>query len=742
MKAVSKEDLNDEIVLRVLRKQIALLYKNQKFAILITVALATLMFALLMPNVRWDQLQPWVWLIMVSVLIRMTFSWLYYRAESHRAINLKRAEIFYLVGIVSTAIVWSMFSIALFPIIDFGGQLILCLFLTGFASGAYTTMGYMRTPVCVFVIMLLVPLSFAIYWSDIPRAQDVAIAMLLYMLIIIRSAFLFYKNTYNMLVFHELSIDRENELLLQREKANSANLAKSEFLSRMSHELRTPLNAILGLSELQLRDKQLALIGKQSSRAQKIGEAGKHLLTIVNDVLDLSRIETGSMDIKLQKTDLYDVIQHSIALVETKASLRNIIISSKIVQSEISVMADSNRLKQIVVNLLDNAIKYNKQGGNVSIDANIIEQKRVRLNIVDTGYGLQSEEILELYVPFSRLGAESKGIDGTGIGLSLSKDLVELMGGSIGVNSRPGEGSCFWIELPYVTIGNTADVFSSLEKSHFQKLHAAKVLLVEDNLVNSEIAVDMLDAMGISADVAFDGEQAIELFKTNQYSLILMDCEMPVLDGYSATKQIRKIELELQQSPVPIIAITAHAISGTSEKCIASGMNDFLSKPFSMSELHTILIRWFDDVNTDVSLRSVSGVVEELEEAQVNDFICDATILDCDILLRLYLKQKKSNSNLMEKVVSIYIEQSSNLLCELDKAFNTSDLESIRMMSHTLKSSSVNVGALKFSELCREIELSSEKGIIEKSLIHQVASSYNDVERALKGVLYNNTESS
>lgn len=739
MKVVSKENLSDEIVLRVLKKQIDLLYHNQVYAILMTVFAFVLMLTLLMPIANWDQHQYIIIILMSSMLMRMVSSWLYYRDKKQNTVDLKRSQLFYLIGIVSTAIFWSILSIELFPVLDFRGQLLLFLVVTGFATGAYTTMGYMKEPVFFFVTITFISLSIAIYRSDIPGAQDVVIGTILYMLVIIRSAFVFYNNTYSMLSFQELSIDRENELLLQREKANTANYTKSEFMSRMSHELRTPLNAILGLSELQIRDKQHPLTKKQSSRAQKIGEAGKHLLAVVNDVLDLSRIETGSMEIKLEATDLCDVIEHSIELVETKASLRKIVVSSDIDQYEFGVMADKNRLKQIVVNLLDNAIKYNKLGGNVSINANYVENNHVRLNIVDTGQGLLREELYELFVPFSRLGAEGKGIDGTGIGLSLCKELVELMDGSIGVDSRPGEGSCFWIELPYVAIENTSKAFSSMEMLHFKKLSAEKVLLVEDNIVNSEVAVDILDTMGIRADVAADGEQAIELFKANQYSLILMDCEMPVMDGFTTTKQIRKIERELQHASIPIIALTAHAISGTREKCIASGMDGFLSKPFSMSDLYSTIAMWSDHVKTTESSHSVPDTIDD---ANLINIRCDSTVLDSSILLKLYVRQQSSNSNLVNKVISIYLEQSSNLLSELYEAYQASDIESIRVAAHTLKSSSVNVGALGFSELCRAIELSSEQGTIDQSMMQKVYSNYADVEKALKDVLLNISKSS
>ena len=231
-------------------------------------------------------------------------------------------------------------------------------------------------------------------------------------------------------------------------------------------------------------------------------------------------------------------------------------------------MADGKRLKQIIVNLLDNAVKYNKQGGQVSIILDVDDNDVVRLSIIDTGYGIDESSTDKLFKPFSRLGADGLGIDGTGIGLSLSKQFIELMHGRIGVECRLGKGCCFWIELPYVE--HTAGIESKeVEEQNVVILNTGKprkILLVEDNLVNCEVAVDMLEELGINTDVVHDGKQAVEAVKANQYALILMDCEMPVMDGFSATKQIRNDEKLLQQKPTPIIALTAHAITGARDK--------------------------------------------------------------------------------------------------------------------------------------------------------------------------------
>ena len=746
MQLIQKKESDTEIELRILGKQVDLLYGNQAFAIFITIAMVAMASFYVLVTIGWPPLQNSLAIFAIAMALRIVSSLWYLSAKKNQSIKLKHAEMYYLIGIFVTGVAWCVATLSLFPVITLKEQILLLILIVGFGTGAQTTMGYLKAPVSCFLLLLFIPLIYVIYHSDFPGEGDIAIAVavFLYFLFLWRSSLMFYKNTYGMLLFQEISTARESELYLQKEKANLANLAKSEFLSRMSHELRTPLNAILGFSELQLRDRTLPLPVKQSLRAQKICDAGKHLLSIVNDVLDFSRIETGSIEIKLEETNLSKVVLTSLRLVEDKAMLRNITISVEQEQLDISVMADENRLKQIIVNLLDNAIKFNKLAGNVSVYANVGENNRVRLYVADTGFGLLDGDINELFVPFSRLGADALGIDGTGIGLSLCKELVELMEGRIGVDDYSSKGCQFWIELPHVAnINNLADNNPSGEQS-LNVGKAMNVLLVEDNIVNSEVAADMLAVINIHTDVANNGQQALDLFKINRYSLILMDCEMPVMDGFVTTKKIRIIEKELQsqhqqQERIPIIALTAHAISGAKDKCIASGMDDFLSKPFSMDALHSILCKWFELDKLNVNKLNINEkriVSDDTGDGKNNNslidkFKCDSTILDCGILSKLFNRQIGNNVNFLRKVVMIYLEQSSTLFADLKIAYKKCDIETVRIISHTLKSSSVNVGALKLSDLCRNVELSCQRGSLQESEIESLYRGYSETEDEL-----------
>lgn len=264
-----------------------------------------------------------------------------------------------------------------------------------------------------------------------------------------------------------------------------------------------------------------------------------------------------------------------------------------------------------------------------------------------------------------------------------------------------------------------------------------KVLLVEDNPVNCEVAVDMLEAMGVDTDIANNGQQALDLFKNNQYALILMDCEMPVMDGFTATEQLRKQESERQLKPTPIIALTAHALCGIKEKCQACGMDDLLSKPFSMYNLHSLLKKWLTTGPVDYSARPVRNDEEIARDNDSYKSRIDSGTLDHAVLQKLYAKQKKDGSNLANKVIAIYLEQSSRLLSDFKKAIELADIEALRMTAHTLKSSSANVGALGLSGICREIEQNCIQGKIDDSLVQQLYKSFSEVEESLHSVLKN-----
>lgn len=733
------------------RKQIDLLYAGLPFTIISTTVVVLLVFLFLSESVRGLNLTVWFSLFCLLLVFRSLSSWLYSRQKRKCRIQYRRMERLFIFGVVLTGMLWASVGIWLFPELDLKGKILLFIAIMGIAAAANTTMGYRRVPIYIFTALLILPLVIGVNIADFPNAMAVSFAMLIYMAFLLRTSIVFYSNNKKMLQLQEQSLKHEQKLLIQREQAELANRAKSEFLSRMSHELRTPLNTVLGLNELQLLDKDNPLTEKQLNRTNKISEAGHHLLSLVNDVLDFSRIETGEIEINVSVINCLEVLRDALRLIEGKVRSRRITIFIDEDRSDLFVLADYTRLKQVLVNLLDNAVKYNRQEGTITVAFEDAGNGYLRISVVDTGYGIPEHLKGELFTPFSRLNAEQMGIDGTGIGLSFSKQLVELMNGQIGVESRQGQGSCFWIELEKAS-EPAAETKQRIEpdlvtdyRTSADTNYAGKLLLAEDNLVNQEVAVDMLEQSGYEIDVASNGEEVLEALSRYPYGLVLMDCEMPVMDGFTATMRIREREKTMQLPQTTVIALTAHAIDGVREKCLASGMNDFLTKPFSYTEITGKVAQWVEAGNestndlTADSKQMNTAILDSPDKQNLSapEGQSDATILEPGALNQLRARQKYRNRNLVKRVVGIYLEQTPKLLMELAMAGRQSDLESLSHIAHTIKSSSMTIGAATLAESCRKIELLCDQGLIEQEVISKPGLIYPEVEQELRDVLAN-----
>ena len=735
----------------VYRRQIDLLYEDMPFAIISSAVVVMLVFVFLGNSVSWRNLAIWFSLFFAVLTFRAVSNWLYSRRKRQHKVDYRRAEAVFVIGVVMTGLLWGSAGVWLFPELDMKGKILLFIVIMGIAAASNTTMGYRRAPIYLFTSLLILPLVVGVITTDFPNPVAIAVAMLVYMAFLLRTSTGFYRNNERMLQLQEASINNEQKLLVQREKAELANQAKSEFLSLMSHELRTPLNTVLGLNELQLLDRDDPLTAKQRKRAIKINDAGHHLLSLVNDVLDFSRIETGEIEINIDVIDCQTVLRDALKLIEGKANSRNINVYIEESDKSFWVRADYTRLKQVLVNLLDNAVKYNREGGTITVAFEDVDNGYLRISVVDTGYGIPEHLRGELFKPFSRLNAEERGIDGTGIGLSFSKQLVELMQGQIGVESRQGQGSCFWIELakaerPVARTGQqvfprpvTPGRVPPLPKA------GAKLLLAEDNLINQEVAVDMLEQSGFKVAVANNGQEVLDALRKDSYSLILMDCEMPVMDGFAATEKLRQLEGEMELPQTPVVALTAHAIEGVREKCLASGMNDFLAKPFSFEQITTKVSEWTGirpgDASKENAIESVrladagtSGPF--LQQHPQVDGAPEATpVLDPAALQKLDARKKYRNRGLVKRVVRLYLEQTPKLLDELAQAIRQSDPEAQASVAHTLKSSSMTVGATTLADICREIEETSRNGQVGVGVIDELMRQYSAVAKELQSTL-------
>lgn len=392
--------------------------------------------------------------------------------------------------------------------------------------------------------------------------------------------------------------ERTAELEQMSKYAEAANDAKTEFLSRMSHELRTPLSAIIGFAQLLLAAQLEHVSEEQRKYIEHILHAGTHLLELINEVLDLARVESGQLKLQLEAVQLDGVLDDALVLIEPIAIARNIAIEfDKQNLAATLVAADRSRLKQIFLNLLSNAIKYNRTDGKVIVEVFAEQDGNIRIAITDTGTGLSAEQQQKLFIPFSRLDADTRQVEGTGIGLTISKRLVELMGGQIGVQSQPGNGTTFWFTLQ--SAGHeTLDATNTINLAEKRELYKSsnnktfRILVVEDNELNQELLEALLEEYGYQYDIAGNGEKAIELFKQQDYDLILMDVHMPVLNGFQTTEIIRQNEQDKQR--IPIIAVTANAMKGDRDKCLSAGMDDYIEKPFDFVKFDQKIQKWLN----------------------------------------------------------------------------------------------------------------------------------------------------